>query len=203
MSLTRDIARYDRAQVTQSHSDLDNALDEQLRYTRDQYKWLDSRFAWSTAASLFLVYFMSVNAVSPVRFGSHNGPFWEYIIAVLFGSGFFLLSLMQAAVGMSVSFSPWSRKSRKAVNCTSFMWTRNAADHQTAATFVSEITSLDETAVREAKAQEIWRLSVLNEQKQGMLMWARLSVVGLGLCAFMFAIAVLPISGSLKLDLFR
>ncbi len=202
MSLTRDIARHDRAQVKR-HSALDKALDEQLRYTRDQYKWLDTRFAWSTAASFLLVYFMSVNTVSPVRFGSYDGPFWEYVIAVVFGSGFFLLSLMQAAVGMSVSFSPWSRKNRRAISCTSFMWMRNAADHQTAATFVSEIMSLDETAVREAKAQEIWRLSGRNEQKQGMLMWARISTVGLGLCAFMFAIAVLPISGFLKLDLFR
>ena len=83
------------------------------------------------------------------------------------------------------------------------MWMRNAADHETAASFVSEVLSLDGSAVREAKAQEIWRLSRLNEQKQGMLMWARVSTLALGLCAFIFAVAVLPIAGSLKLELFH
>lgn len=178
-------------------ADVDKSIDGQLDYVREQFKWYDTRYAWSTVWSFGNMYYIFANIVPLEKFGHSGALFWEYLVSVMLGLLFFGMSVTGTAYGM-IPFQLWSRKVRTQMGCTSFMWSKNVSEFPTASAFLESLATLDSEGVRKARASELWRLSMLLEQRESGLVWARTGAVCLSLAAFVFTIAVFSVTGVIK-----
>lgn len=174
------------------------AIVEQIAYVRDMFKWYDSRYTWSTLSSFGILSFMILNAVPIVRFGHLQTEYVEYLIAWVAAFLFFVMSMYGTAVGM-MPFQLWAKRTREDMGCTTFLWTKNVSVHKTATAFADSIASLDHDALAKARAQELWRISTLVEQREFGLVWARLGLILLAGAALVFTTVVLEVAGAITL----
>lgn len=186
-------------------SETRKALQEQLKYQRDEMKAFDARFGWSSVTSLSLIVFIAANAFhDPVA--KNAGDVWNRLILLAFaagGLGAFLGVVAQTSAGMLYNYTPWPKKAREEMGTTGLLWVTNIADFKNADEFVKTYEGLGDGDIVRARMEEVWRTARVLEDRDGALRKARAWTLALGLCALFVAIEVLIIKGNIVFNWFH
>ena len=174
---------------------------DQLKYQRDELKAFDTRFGWSSVASIGLIIFISTNAFHE-KPPTDWGGFWNRVVllvATLTGFAAFFMSSANTILGMLSDFTPWAKKARNDMGTTGLLWTRNISECKTADDFVIAYQSQDDAAIERSRLEEIWRTATVLEDRERALLSARFWILILGGAAMIVGLEVLIIKGNITI----